>query len=329
MAYLRKSFVWISLLAIAALPVMAADASLMKMVMPDAEFIMGVDVERIKGSPFGQLILSEMQKKEGGDQDLQKFIEMTGFDPRRDLKEVVVAARDTSAAMRNKDNPRDAAKGALVMVRGLFDESKIRAAAGADDTVSASTYKGVLMLTKGQEKEAVGLLGGSVLVLGNGVEVQAAIDRYQGAAGPPAALGSKVSRASTQYDVWIVGAVSPSKFAAQVDEPHAGGAMAGNLMKAIQGFTGGLRLGTVVELAGELAMQSDQDASAFVDAMRFLAGMAQGNTGQQNPIGGLLESMQLNAAGSTVNFSLSAPLTDLEKMFKARGAQMRKISTGI
>lgn len=308
----------ICLLAPLAVRATAADAELMKMVMPDAEMVIGIDADRIMKAPFGPLVMAEIDK-EGKAQDLQKFIEMTGFDPRRDLKEIVFAARNTSAAMEQKDNLRKAASmGGLVMVRGFFNEAKIRSLASLDKEISSGSYKGVTLLSKDQSEEVAALLGGSVLVVGHKKEVEAAIDRYQSREAATLRIGPAVERASGSYDIWIAGVVSPAMLAGHSGDPNAGGPLAGNLMRSVQSFAGGVRFGTAVELAGELAMESEKDATAFVDAMRFLAGMVQGNTGPQNPMGGFLNSLQLSASGTTVRFSLSASQSELEKMLQSR-----------
>src|SRR5260370_41450994 len=68
---------------------LAADRSLLSLVMPDAKVIAGAQVVRVKNSPFGNFVLSHMQLD---DPDFQKFMAATGFDPRRDLSELIIAS---------------------------------------------------------------------------------------------------------------------------------------------------------------------------------------------------------------------------------------------
>src|SRR5438105_1545007 len=65
-----------------------ADQQLMNMLMPDAKVVAGINVTQAQTSPFGQYMLSQMAKNGAGFQD---FIASTGFDPRRDVTEILVA----------------------------------------------------------------------------------------------------------------------------------------------------------------------------------------------------------------------------------------------
>src|SRR5690348_11738658 len=59
----------------------AADPGLLRLVMPDAKVIAGLQVTQTKNSLFGQFVLSHMQVE---DETFKKFMAQTGFDPRRD-----------------------------------------------------------------------------------------------------------------------------------------------------------------------------------------------------------------------------------------------------
>ncbi len=96
----------------------AADNGLLNLIMPGAKMVSGVDMDRARNSPLGQFVLSQMQKD---DKDLNEFITTTGFDPRRDLHGVMMAGID----------PKQHGTG-LVVMRGSFDLTRIRAAEDAD-----------------------------------------------------------------------------------------------------------------------------------------------------------------------------------------------------
>src|ERR1700758_1458318 len=67
----------------------AADPLLLNLVSPDAKVVAGVNVEQAKGTQFGQYVLNQMQT---GDAHLQELVALTGFDPRRDVRELLVAS---------------------------------------------------------------------------------------------------------------------------------------------------------------------------------------------------------------------------------------------
>ena len=76
------------------LPARAASPQLLNLVMPDAKVLAGVNVDSAKSSPFGQYVLSQMQLQ---DPHLQEITTLTGFDPTRDVHELLVATNSTPA----------------------------------------------------------------------------------------------------------------------------------------------------------------------------------------------------------------------------------------
>src|SRR5258708_39090700 len=95
----------------------AADPQLLNLVMPDAKVLAGVNVDQAKGTQFGQYVLNQLQTQ---DAEMQKLIAQTGFDPRRDVREVLVATDGNAQG-----------KGGLGLARGTFDVGKITAANAA------------------------------------------------------------------------------------------------------------------------------------------------------------------------------------------------------
>src|SRR5579863_10017825 len=85
----------------------AADPALLNLVMPDAKIFAGVNVERILASPIGKEIDSKIQNEAP---QLQQIFTATGFDLRRDLKEILIAG-----TYRAQNAPR------LILVRRSFD----------------------------------------------------------------------------------------------------------------------------------------------------------------------------------------------------------------
>src|SRR5690349_25122409 len=85
----------------------AADPQLLNLVMPTAKVVAGVNVEQAKGTLFGQYVLNQLQTH---DDDMQKLIDLTGFDPRRDVREVLVAS-----------DGRPQTKSGLALARGSLE----------------------------------------------------------------------------------------------------------------------------------------------------------------------------------------------------------------
>src|SRR5712692_1238537 len=170
----------------------AADAQLLKLVMPDAKVVSGTDFDRVKTTPFGQFVLSQLPP---GDSAFREFVGATGFDPLQDIHEVVMAS------------PADAQKkSGLVLVRGRFDGQRILTLFKAEGK-TAEMYRGFSILSSGNGAhgiaDALAFLDGSTAVAGDVASVRGAIDRRSASSGLDAALADKISRVSANQDAWV------------------------------------------------------------------------------------------------------------------------------
>src|SRR5438105_14672638 len=95
------------------LPANAADPQLLSLVMPDAKVLAGVNVDQAKTTPFGVYVLGQIQAQAA--QHLQQISTLTGFDPTRDLHEILIASNGVPGG-----------KSGLVLARGNFDANKIQ-----------------------------------------------------------------------------------------------------------------------------------------------------------------------------------------------------------
>jgi hypothetical protein len=287
----------------------AADPALLKLVMPDAKVIAGIQVNQTKNSLFGQYVLSHMQIDDTG---FKSFIAQTGFDPRRDVSEIMIASNWES---------NSAASRWLVMARGAFDLGKIANAAHGNG-VTMSNFQGVNILVhssaaKPEVENAIAFFDGTSAVMGDLASVQAAIGRQRSSAAPSNQLLAKVNDLSSKNDFWFVTLVPVSEFAGAMPDPNLSGAMKGNLLAAINEASGGIRFGDTVNISAEAITRSEKDAQALVDVVKFVAGMVQLNR-QNNAAAGqvatLLDTLDCKAAGNVTTISLGIPELQLEQM---------------
>src|SRR5579864_6501119 len=97
----------------------AADPGLLSLVMPDAKVVSGIQADQTRNSLFGQYLLSHLQ---ASDANLNNFIAQTGFDPRKDVSEIILAS--------NGDSNTSQRQG-LMLIKGVFNVSRMTAAAQA------------------------------------------------------------------------------------------------------------------------------------------------------------------------------------------------------
>ncbi len=282
----------------------AVDPALLNLLMPDTKILSGMQVQQSKNSPFGLYVLSQMQLQSP---DFQKFISETGFDPRRDLNEIVGATSGENHG--------------LLVGRGSFLPFKIVAAARAQGgTVTA--YRGIDIVT-GTEKNgnsAVAFPDATIAVIGDLDSVHVAIDRYRDGSAIDPVLYAKAKQISATTDAWFVTLAPLSDFiAGRVANPDLNVATQGNLLQAVLQATGGVHFGGAnVQINGEALTRSDKDAAALLDVMKFLAGMIQLNRDKDprtGKVASLLDTLTLTTVGSTLKLTLMIPEDQLEKMF--------------
>ena len=300
----------VSFLCAIATAASAADPQLLKLLMPDAKVVSGIDADRVKVTPFGQFILSQLPVDSG----LDELVAATGFDPRRDIHDILMAS------------PGDAQKkSGLLVVRGSFDSARIaRLIQGAGKPVEL--YHGIGILggrNAAGVTHAAAFLDDSIAVMGDLDSVHGAIDRRNTAGGPSAELMDKIMRTSLNQDAWVVSLAPVSAFAQAMPDRNVRGALQGDLIKAIEQSSGGVRFGSVIEISGELTARTDKDASSLADVLKFFLSMAQMNApaGHAAQLAGLIKNLTVNAEANAVKLSVAIPEVDLETLIRLSSGQ--------
>ncbi len=290
----------------------AADPALLQMVMPDAQVLAGLQVTQAKASPFGQYVLAHLSVN---DTQLGQFTAETGFDPRQDVSEIVIASNWKPNTPDNRW---------LVAADGTFNVAKITAAFAANGGVP-STYQGVNLVTHAAESNtqvptALAFFGTTTAVAGDVTSVKAAIDRKQSNAPADGNVLAKAQQVSANNDFWFVTLVPLSNFSSAIPNPNLSGAMQGNLFAAINQASGGIRFGDTVTISAEAVTRSEKDAQALVDVVKFFAGLVQLNR-QNNPTAGqvatLLDTLTTTTSGNTTTISLAIPEQQLEQLLNS------------
>jgi hypothetical protein len=277
------------------------DPGLLGLVMPDAKALAGVQVDQAQASAFGRYLLGQFQA--GGDFD--KMVAASGFDPRRDLHEVLAA---TTA-----DNH------SLVLVRAVFQPSKITALAIAGGATSSS-YRGIEVLTGKNSAQGFAFLDANTAAVGDTAMVKGAIDRRGTGAAFSGPLADKARAVSGANDAWVATLTPFADFAQKALQGAAPqNSVQANALATILQFSGGVRFGGgSVTLNGEALARSPQDAQSLADVLKFLASMAQagGNDANQAKLGAVLNGAIIAADGPVLRVSLSVPEQQLEDLIK-------------
>ncbi len=320
---MTKSFRLAVLLALP-LGAFAADSTLLEAVMPDAQVLAGLQVDSAKSSAFGQYVLSHLSVN---DTKLEQFTSETGFDPRQDVNEIVVASNWKAGSADNRW---------IVSAHGTFNIAKITSVAVANGGTVAA-YQGINVVSipaasASQLATGIAFTDSSTALVGDVASVQAGIGRMKSNQGPDVSILTKAQTASSGKDFWFVTLVPLSNFSSAIPNANLGGAMQGNLFAAINQASGGIRFGDTVTISAEAVTRSEKDAQALVDVVKFFASLVQLNK-QQNPTAGqvatLLDTLQATTSGNITNISLAIPEQQLEQLINSAHAAPAKAAARV
>src|ERR1035437_101064 len=280
----------------------AANLQLLNLVMPDAKVLAGVNVEQAKGTQFGQYVLNQMQTQ---DAQLQQLVALTGFDPRRDVRELLVVSDGVPQG-----------KTGLALAKGNFDAAKIAAAATLHGVVT-EVYNGVTILEEPKKQEAgIAFLDATTVAAGDIASVKGAIDRLKTPQSLPAEVAVKVNQWSNSQDAWGITTVPPTSLA-----PTAKAGAQNPMLNAgqnVQAAAGGIKFGAQVVFSGEAQCDTAQNATTLGDVVKLLINLAQMQAGQDPTAAALIKSVTVTASGNVVKIVASLPQDVFQQMLQSQ-----------
>jgi hypothetical protein len=288
----------------------AADPQLLNLVMPDAKVLAGVNVDQAKGTQFGQFVLNQLQTH---DAQMQQLVTLTGFDPRRDVSELLVASDGVAGG-----------KTGLALARGSFDVAKITAAATVAGVVT-EVYNGFTILEEPKHQFAgIAFLDPTKVAAGDIASVKGAIDRLKTPQPLPAAVTVKVSQWSLSQDAWAITTVPPDSLVTTGNAPGAQNPLF-NAGKSVQAAAGGVKFGALVVFSGEAQCDTAQNAKTLGDVVQLLINMAQMQANLDPTAAALIKSVTVTASGNVLKIQASLPQDVfqqlLEQAHKKAGTQ--------
>ncbi len=286
----------------------AADPQLLQLVMPDAQIVSGVSVDAVMLTPFGHFILSQLPPTDEG---FNQLTTVTGFDPRRDIHEILIAS------------PADPHKKAfMLLARATFDGARILSVL-QQQGMKTDSYRGVPTFSPGSKGGAAStptfaFLNDTVLLAGDPESVHAAIDRRSGSNALDPRLSSLILSASASQDLWVASVLPLSSVASAVGKGKVTGLLQGDVIKGIQHTSLGVKFGDTVEIHGILSARNEQDAASLAGVVSFFGNMVQSQppTGAQRAVNMLVHQMSVKTDANAVNLTLSIPEAELETLFK-------------
>jgi hypothetical protein len=197
----------------------------------------------------------------------------------------------------------------MIAARGRFDAALLGAAMTAHGMTKTSL--GGIEAYEAPGNALIAFPETGIIVAGDSALVRPALARRTQPLNLDASLLAKVNSAGSRNDVWFVATGVTSMNFGKMALPA----------DTLEVVSGGLLLGSTVELSAEAVMKTEKDAQALAQMIQFMIAMGdqiQGDRGQANPFLPLLQGAKSSVQGTSVLFSLTAAQSDLEKLFVGR-----------
>ncbi len=236
------------LLAVAAASAFAQihpDPVLARMIPPGAVSLLGVRMDQIKTTPMYRKLLEQNKLS-----DLDRFTRETGFDPRRDVREMLIASDRTQG-------------NSVALARGTFKVT---------DFGSLKTIRHGIYVIHGNGDSGFCLLDATTAAAGPLPALYAALDHWKSGAAPATpellAQAERIPASSQIWSVSLGGFSLPGSFTMQ-----QGGPDFAQIFRGVERtvFWANLRDGFDATIEGEV--KTEDDAKSLGDAARGLIGL--------------------------------------------------------
>jgi hypothetical protein len=274
----------------------AVDPGLLEMTPPDTRFLAGLQVQQAIASPFGHFALSQMPEQSAV---LLQLAATTGFDLRRDLREVLLASHGQRGKI---------FKDGVLLARGTFQMDRLLVFA---EKVHAklSNYAGVPLITLADKgASSIAIIDSSTLAVGPELALQGVINRHMQKFLFSGALADKAALTGANADAWVA-TVTPL---ARVIPSSNGGVWPLAFLQAVLESSAGLRFDTGgITLSAEAITHSPTEAAGIAGMFKIIAGML------KNAESSLLQGARFTTEGNATRFTLTVAEQDLERAFPA------------
>lgn len=273
---------------LAARAVAAADLAFPDFLPPATKIMFGIQVRSLAASSLAQGVAPDLN---AAGSDWLKLVSLAGFDPLRDIEEVLIASTGEGQNAT-----------ALAVARGTFDLARFSA--------HAQRYHGVAVSGGGKPSTSVmAMLDASTVILGDLPQVRAAIDRRGAGARLDPALAAAAASLRGRYDIWGLGD-RPGALVPKSAQPDG--------LDSIDRFQFGISVSHGLELAAAIHAASAKDAEKLTASMRLIETMLKAQQPSANSA-----KLDIRAENGTLKLSLAIPEEELKKAIAAQRASVK------
>lgn len=271
------------------------DPALAALAPADSTMLAGVRMESIRSTPLYRKMLASQALAQ-----LDEWARETGFDPRRDVRELLIAS---------------SGKDALVAARGTFKPH-------AFEGMAKGSYKGYTLYTR--DRGGVALVDASTAIAGDLPSVRAALDRREsGDRSGPAELLARARQIPPQNQIWSVSNGFENILTRAIPE-SGNAANVGRVLRSLENTTAAadLRAGINGSLKG--LCLTEQDAKNLGDAARGLVGLGRLSVPENQPeMLRLWDGIKVDQQQRTIDITVAIPEELVDKLVDMLGSQPR------
>jgi hypothetical protein len=230
---------------------------------------------------------------------LDKFVEETGLDPRKDLSELLIASNG---------------KDAVVIARGKFNESDLSAKVEKEGA-QRIPYKGHTLI--GNEHGALLFMNSTTAVAGRPAQLRSIVDQFGRSTGIPAPLRTKVDFLPANSQLWAVALGGFQK----LPVPKTGNlSNLGRMLAMLESATVAADLRSGINITAQGRCPTEKDATTLESALRGLIGLARLSTPDNRPdLLRFYDAIQVNREQNSVRLNADIPLDLFDKLLKSLG----------
>lgn len=271
----------------------SVDSTLAALMPPDATMLAGIRMQAVLSTALYKKVAATQAFPQ-----LDDFARETGFDPRRDVRELLVGSNG---------------KDLIIAARGTFPERNF-------EGLTKQTYKGYTLYVRGQG--GVALINGSTAVAGTLPAVEAALDRYKsGDRTRPDDLLARSRQIPADNQIWSVSNGFDSLVTTRIPETGNLG-NAGRLLRALENTTAAVDLRTGINGSLTGVCRSEQDAKNLGDTARGMIGLGRLAVPEKEPeLLRLWDGIKVDQQQRTVNITVAVPEDLAEKMVDLLGSR--------
>ncbi len=291
---LAAGVVWIASVVQAAERI---DNVLVRLIPADSVSLFGAQMDQIKSTPLYQKLVAQQKLPQ-----LDEFAAQTNFDPRRDVRELVVASNLKK-------------KSGVLLARGNFRLSSDAIAKAKN--LHRSGYKGYTLWTEASGESGFCVLDSTLAIAGPVESMRAALDQYN----------SHDDRASSQLlrkamaipmrnQVWLVSSGGADFLANNVPDEGP----AANFTRIFQNLEGTLvqaDLSRGLNAVVHGVCKTEADAKSLSDAARGLVGFGRLSVPDNQPqLLRVWDAIQISQQGRDLSVVADIPVELLEKLLQ-------------